>query len=86
MSHKKNRTVWQHKFNLSSDNARHERLHDFLLKLAVENMATTWMIESLIDSLPSASRPIDKGPFRPSFNKVTVPDSGDDMQYEDVQE
>lgn len=52
MSHKKNdREIWQHRFNLSSDNPDDVRLHDRLELLAKDNKAAQWIREALLAKL-----------------------------------
>lgn len=53
MSHKKsNREVWQHRFNLSSDNQDDVRLHEYLRSLAGDGEAAEWMRKGLTSLIP----------------------------------
>ena len=54
MSRRKlDRTVWQHKFNLSSAKPDDVRLHEHLAKLAQDDKAMQWIRDSLVSLLPS---------------------------------
>lgn len=52
MSRKKDRVLYQHRFNLSSDSAAQQRLHDFLDEKAEHDEASKWMISVLVAALP----------------------------------
>lgn len=96
MSRKKDRTLWQHRFNLSSDSAEQERLHEFLSQLAGEDGATAWMIEKLIaamldEDMPASklrrSAPVIPYPHPPRrMPRPEVEEDDGDVTYEDVNE
>lgn len=48
---KKDRQIWQHRFNLSSDNREDELLHEFLDALAESDEASEWIRETLAAAL-----------------------------------
>jgi hypothetical protein len=61
---KTDRVVWQHRFNLSSDNVDHQRLHDLLDSLANEDGAAGWIIQSLLTA--------SNTPVQPQYNPSTT--------------
>lgn len=74
MSRRKlDRTVWQHKFNLSSAKADDVRLHEHLLELADDAKAAQWIRDSLVSLLPSKPK---------HGNTVVLPTN--DLTYETV--
>lgn len=48
---KEGRTLWQHRFNLSSDIPDHMRLHEHLDRLANNDEASAWIIRTLVQGL-----------------------------------
>lgn len=50
---KKERVIWQQRFNLSSDNPDDVRLHDYLMMLAENGDAAKWMRDTLRNAVPS---------------------------------
>lgn len=56
MSRKKDRVLYQHRFNLSSEHPAHRCLHAYLDKLADSDAASAWVIESLLAVLPDSAR------------------------------
>lgn len=74
MSRKKlDRTLWQHKFTLSSNNPDEMRLHEHLLELAEDDKAMQWIRDSLVSLLPSKTK-----------RSTTVLPSINDLTYETV--
>lgn len=58
MSRKKDRMLWQHRFNLSSEYPEHKVLHAYLDKLADNDAASAWVIESLLAALPDKAHEV----------------------------
>lgn len=73
MSRKKDRVLYQHRFNLSSEHLAHRCLHAYLDKLADSDEASAWVIESLLAALPDEAR-------------VACEETGEDSQEEDGQD
>ena len=74
MSRKKlDRTIWQIKFNLSSDNPDDVRLHEHLDMLAKDEKMRQWIRDSLVSLLPSKAK---------HGNTVVLPTN--DLTYETV--
>jgi hypothetical protein len=63
MSRKKHRTLYQHRFNLSSEDPNQQLLHDFLLMLAVDGSATKWIVGRLVAEMPRSRTPAST-PYR----------------------
>lgn len=55
---KKERTIWQHRLNLSSDNPLDVRVHEHLLLLVEDGLAAKWIRDTLHNAVQSMAQPI----------------------------
>jgi hypothetical protein len=84
MSRKKDRELWQHRFNLSSDDPGQAKLHEYLDKLAENNEASEWIVKTLIAALPAMT----KQQLGRLFSTLAVKNgrASDEPHYEPVDE